>query len=89
MDPQKFGDSYDFVKSVPRQLFLPRIASLRNVTENRSPRVSWRIQPRNATLANAVGEIHRNALADLICPCVGPASSALLIPTMVRLRVIT
>ena len=23
MDPQKFGDSYDFVKSVPRQLFLP------------------------------------------------------------------
>ena len=22
MDPQKFGDSYDFVKSVPRQLFL-------------------------------------------------------------------
>ena len=40
-------------------------------------------------LANAVGEIHRNALADLICPCVGPASSALLIPTMVRLRVIT
>ena len=24
MDPQKFGDSYDFVKSVPRQLFLPR-----------------------------------------------------------------
>ena len=48
MDPQKFGDSYDFVKSVPRQLFLPRIASLRNVTENRSYKVSWRIQPRNA-----------------------------------------
>ena len=23
MDSQKFGDSYDFVKSVPRQLFLP------------------------------------------------------------------
>ena len=23
MDPQKFGDSYDFVKSVSRQLFLP------------------------------------------------------------------
>ena len=23
MDPQKFGDSYDFVKSVPRQLFFP------------------------------------------------------------------
>ena len=23
MDPQKFGDSYDFVKSAPRQLFLP------------------------------------------------------------------
>ena len=23
MDPQQFGDSYDFVKSVPRQLFLP------------------------------------------------------------------
>ena len=23
MDPQKFGDSYDFVKSVPRQLFSP------------------------------------------------------------------
>ena len=29
MDPQKFGDSYDFVKSVPRQLFLPRIASMK------------------------------------------------------------
>ena len=23
MDPQQFGDSYDFVKSVPRQLLLP------------------------------------------------------------------
>ena len=23
MDPQKFGDSYDFVKSAPRQLVLP------------------------------------------------------------------
>ena len=23
MDPQKFSDSYDFVKSVPRQLVLP------------------------------------------------------------------
>ena len=23
MDPQKFGDSYDFVKSVPRQSVLP------------------------------------------------------------------
>ena len=23
MDPQQFGDSYDSVKSVPRQLFLP------------------------------------------------------------------
>ena len=23
MDSQKFGDSYDSVKSVPRQLFLP------------------------------------------------------------------
>ena len=26
MDPQKFGDSYDFVKSVPRQLFLPALS---------------------------------------------------------------
>ena len=39
MDPQKFGDSYDFVKSVPRQLFLPRIASnqmLLNIGRTRS-----------------------------------------------------
>ena len=25
MDPQKFGDSYDLVKSVPRQLVLPAL----------------------------------------------------------------
>ena len=31
MDPQKFGDSYDFVKSVPRQLFLPVLLSHREM----------------------------------------------------------
>ena len=47
MDPQKFGDSYDFVKSVPRQLFLPARCLTSNVTELQSYKVSWRIQPRN------------------------------------------
>ena len=36
------------------------------------------------SLAKAVGKIHRNALADLICPCVGPAPSTLLVSTVVR-----
>ena len=35
MDSQKFGDSYDFVKSVPRQLFLPRIASIKRLLNYR------------------------------------------------------
>ena len=47
MDPQKFGDSYDFVKSVPRQLFLPARCLKSNVTKLQSYKVSWRIQPRN------------------------------------------
>ena len=47
MDPQKFGDSYDFVKSVPRQLFLPARCLKSNVTKLQSYKVSWRIQSRN------------------------------------------
>ena len=47
MDPQKFGDSYDFVKSVPRQSFLPAHCLKTNVAELRSHKASWRIQPRN------------------------------------------
>ena len=47
MDPQKFGDSYDFVKSVPRQLFLPARCLKSNVTKLQSYKVSWRIQARN------------------------------------------
>ena len=40
MDPQKFGDSYDFVKSVPASIILAaRIASFRNVTETLAPRL--------------------------------------------------
>ena len=40
MDPQKFGDSYDFVKSVPRQLFLPAHCLKSNVTGLPSHKVS-------------------------------------------------
>ena len=47
MDPQKFGDSYDFVKSVPRQLFLPARCLKSNVTKLQSYKVSWQIRPRN------------------------------------------
>ena len=39
MDPQQFGDSYDFVKSVPRQLFLPAHCLKSHVTELRLQKV--------------------------------------------------
>ena len=39
-------------------------------------------------LASAVGKTRRNVSADLICTCAAPAASVLLIPAVVRSRVI-
>ena len=35
MDSQQLGDSYDFVKSVPRQLFLPAHCLNKTVTQRK------------------------------------------------------
>ena len=90
MDPQKFGDSYDLVKSVPRQLFLPRIASnqmLLNFGRTRSlGRSSHEIGDR---LAIVVGRSRRNSSTNPIWGIYPSGSSALLMPSVIRARIIT
>ena len=88
MDPQKFGDSYDFVKSVPRQSFLPARCLKSNVTKLQSYKVSWRIQPRNWKLDAVVGKTRCNASANLTC-AFGMRRSALLILSLIHTRIIT